>query len=175
MAFAGRVGSAAVVHIAREFRTINTHDRLEVVRRIFRQKLEPIYGSQEAALQKIEEGKDRDTVLLYEGEMPVGLLVYKNGLSNEFADKKIINSLEIKTLMVIDAEKNSGRGYGSDLLKRALHAASKLGAANIHVTVSATKQESLEFFRKKKFEIIATFPNKYKAGVEEHLLCYQMP
>jgi hypothetical protein len=77
----------------------------------FKEVLEPIYGSQEKALRKIREGEDRICLLATESTgNPVGVLQYKTELSNEFADLGIQNSLELKTLFVINAQENSGKG-----------------------------------------------------------------
>ncbi|PWU15671.1 MAG: hypothetical protein C5B45_01860 [Chlamydiae bacterium] len=148
---------------------IGSVERLKLLREVFKKTLEPLYGSQEAALGKIEKGKDRTCTLLLNGEQPVGVLVHKNALSDEFQAFGISNSLEIKSLFLVDPEKNSGNGIGSALLDKVIAVAKELHAKSIHVTVSEKVQDSCGFFAKKKFKLVKTFDSRYQAGVKEHL------
>ncbi len=121
--------------------------RQEIVRQFFNSTLMKIYGSQASALAKIEqESSDRACRLMYDGEKPVGILVYKKALTNEFFP----NSLEVKTLALLDTA-NSGHGYGSALLNKVEEVAAQLNARSIHVTVNSTVPDSLAFFKKKGF------------------------
>lgn len=147
-------------------------DKMEIIAEIFNRILTPLYGSQAKAIQQIRESSDRRCYLLYEGETPSGVLMFKTVLSNEFAEFGIRNSIEIKSLFVDNAAQNSGKGLGSALVDKLKEESAKLalGESGIHVTVSETKQDSLLFFRKKGFEITHAWKNKYIQGVTEYLL-----
>jgi len=150
-----------------------THlEKFDVISEIFHRILTPLYGSQEKALNQIRLGQDRKSFLLYEGETPVGVLVFKTMLSNEFRAVGVEDSIEIKSLFVDHAAQNSGKGLGSTLLDKLNDEISKLGlpSRGVHVTVSETKQESLTFFRKKGFQIVQEWKGRYSEGVTEYLL-----
>lgn len=145
---------------------------MDVLRQIFERILTPLYGSQEDALHKIALGKDRVCYLLYEQEIPIGVIAFKTVLSDEFKDHGIQNSLEIKSLFVVDSEQNSGRGVGTLLLNKVIEevAQRNLRPEGLHVTVSEVKKESFVFFLKKGFDSRHTWYGKYEKTVLEHLL-----
>ena len=145
-------------------------DRMEVVREVFKKSIEPLYGPQDDALDKISRSEGRKCRLLREENQYKGLVVYKTQLSDEFRTLGISQSVEIKTLLVINSEKNSGKGIGTKLLNKVIKFAQDLRAHAVHVTVSENRTDSLAFFKNKKFVIQKTFPDKYKKGVSEHLL-----
>lgn len=143
----------------------------EILQDVFNKILTPLYGSQDSAIEKILNASDRDSFVAYnENNDPIGLLVYKNQPTEEFAEYGAFNSLEIKTLFLIDAEKNSGKGYGSMLYNQLESVGYKGGYDFIHVTVSEDKPESIAFFKKKGFKIAAEFIGKYIEGKTEYLL-----
>lgn len=148
----------------------------QALQKIFKEVLEPLYGSQEDALNKIHLGRDRKCFLLLAGETPVGVLAFKTVLSNEFEKFGIKKSIEIKSLFVVDAGQNSGRGLGSALFNKAVE---EVNALNIdpeamHVTVSETKKESLQFFLKKGFVKKYFWVNKYQKNAKEYVLSCAM-
>jgi WD40 repeat protein len=147
-------------------------DKMPVLRDIFERILTPLYGSQEEALKKIDLGQDRLCYLLYENENPVGVIAFKTLLSNEFAQYDITDSVEIKSLFLIDPERNSGKGLGGMLLKKVADEVERLCLPykSFHVTVSESKQDSLFFFRKKGFRIMHARDDTYKKGIAEFLL-----
>ncbi len=147
-------------------------EKLNILTEIFNRILTPLYGSQEKALRQIQEGRDRTCFLLYEKETPVGVLVFKTELSDEFAEYQVRASVELKSLFIDQSIQNSGRGLGSALIDKLKAEVAKLELPyqGIHVTVSETKQESLLFFRKKGFEIKHEWPGRYTPGVTEYLL-----
>lgn len=148
---------------------VQTADAVDtILAPIFKNVLEPLYGDQTSALNKIKQGEDRICLLAQndQGE-PVGVLQYKTILSNEYG---LDNSLEIKSLFVVEPGSNSGKGIGSALLDTAIKAAQAFKTHSIHLTVSETKIDSLNFFNKKGFKIIETFPGPYKKNVNEYLL-----
>lgn len=147
-------------------------EKLPVVAEIFNRILTPLYGSQEKALRQIGESLDRRCYLLYEGETASGVLVFKTVLSNEFAEFGIKDSIEIKSLFVDNSNENSGKGLGSDLVKKITEEAEKLniGHSGLHVTVSETKTDSLTFFKKKGFAVAHEWKDLYIKGTTEFLL-----
>lgn len=150
-------------------------DTFKLLTEVFERTLQPLYGSQGAALSKIASGKDRTCYLLFDNDEAVGVLVYKNAPSNEFQKFGIVNSLEVKSLFLIDPEKHSGRGLGSVLLDKVITAAKALQMQSIHVTVSEKAQGSHEFFSKKQFQVIKTFDSLYQKGVKEYLFQLILP
>lgn len=147
-------------------------EKMGVISEIFNRILTPLYGSQDKAIEQIRESKDRKAFLMYEEEVPVGVLVFKTVLSDEFAQQNIRKSVEIKSLFVDQSSQNSGRGLGSALVDKLKEEVEKMGLGHegIHVTVSETKQESLFFFQKKGFQIAHAWKDRYIKGVTEYLL-----
>lgn len=147
-------------------------EKMEVVTEIFNRILTPLYGSQDKAIQQIRESSDRRCFLLYESDIPSGVLMFKTVLSDEFQSYGVSNSIEIKSLFVDNAGQNSGKGLGSALVDQLKKEVEKLGLgqSGIHVTVSETKQDSLYFFKKKGFEIAHAWKDRYIQGVTEYLL-----
>ncbi len=147
-------------------------DKMDVITEIFHRILTPLYGPQEKALSQIREGRDRTAYLLYECSRAVGVLVFKTVLSNEFAEFGVQDSIEVKSLFVDHSVHNSGRGLGSSLVDKLKREVNRLGLGHkgIHVTVSENKQESLMFFRKKGFEVVHEWKDRYVKGTTEYLL-----
>lgn len=148
-------------------------EKMDVLTEIFNRILEPLYGPQDKAIQQIRESKDRKCFLLYENDLPAGVIAFKTGVSDEFADLGVKNSIEVKSLFVDQSAQNSGRGLGSALVDKLKREVELLGIAydSIHVTVSETKPESLMFFQKKGFVISHAWKDRYLKGVTEYLLC----
>lgn len=60
------------------FQTVKgSNEHMDYVAQVFKQQIVPLYGDQIRALEKIRESRDRRCQLLYEGQIPVGILVYK--------------------------------------------------------------------------------------------------
>ncbi len=149
---------------ASEFiRVDKNHQLFPQVRTLFEEVIAPIYGDQKDALEKIGEGKDRACEVLVQAEKINGIIVYKTRPTDEFAQYGAKNALELKTLFVVNASQNSGRGLGSKLLERVENAAKPAIFSSIVVTVSETKTESCEFFKKKQFVQVGELGNKFKA------------
>ncbi len=137
------------------------------VRETFSRLIAPLYGNQSKALTAIGVGTDRLCEVLFVGEKPKGLLVYKKALNE--------GVLELKTLCLFHPEEESGRGYGSLLHKRLLDVARIRGATKIAVSVSSSKPESLLFFEKKGFSLVRMVPGQYRVGVTEYFLECALP
>lgn len=171
-----KLWTAQVEHsVQREFRLVKPNTtEMRDLRKIFEKILVPLYGSQEDALNKIGLARDRVCYLLYEINVPLGVIAFKTIVSNEFEKIGVKNSIEIKSLFVVESGQNSGKGIGSMLLEKVAEEIKKLKIKcnSIHVTVSETKPESLNFFKKKEFRIINAWDgkDKYIKGVTEYLL-----
>lgn len=150
------------------------HPLFSEVKEIMDEVLTPLYGKQESALEKISKSIDRECVVMLVNNKLVGLLIYKTNISDEFSKFDICSSIEIKTLFLKNSNNNSGKGFGSCLLNKALEYGKVVGAKSLSVTVSENKQESLAFFQRKGFKIVHTFSGKYVAGVNEYLLKYEI-
>lgn len=149
-------------------------DRLQDVRSIFNEVLEPLYGSQDKAVKQIEESSDRRCFLLYQDADPVAVLQFKAVATSEFQEFGAAESIEIKSLFVYNPQRNSGKGLASRLLEKLKEELPRLGIDfnGIHVTVSERVAESLLFFKKKGFGVVHTWDGRYIPGVKEHLLFY---
>ena len=139
------------------------------VESVFRDVLEPLYGDQSKMISQIKLCSDRQCELLIADENPVGLIVYKKALQDEFAEFGVENSLELKTLLLIDAKKNSGKGFGTTLINRVIEVARKKHSNGVHVTVSEEVKTSKRFFSNKNFEIVHTWDGRYKPDSQEFL------
>lgn len=134
----------------------------KTVRNAFKKLLSPVYGDQTNALQKLKDGKDRSCEIMLNFENPVGILVYKNTLQNEYG---LMNALELKTLFLLNPQKNSGKGFGSTLFKRIDRIAREMGSKIVYCTASSKVAESIKCALKNGFEI-----SKILEENEEHTL-----
>lgn len=130
----------------------------------FCETIEPLYGDQSEVLAKIQAGIDRRATVLMRDDEPVGTLVYKIDLQTEYG---LDDAFEIKTLCLFDAERNSGKGYATNLLEAAEAAAQERQARAMFVTVAGDKPEVQAFFEKHGFGCAARLPEKFRAGVDE--------
>lgn len=90
--------------------------------------------------------------------------MYKSRPTDEFSSYGILNSFELKTLFVIDAEENSGKGYGRRMMEHVIFQAQKNNLSSIHGTISGKLPEVLKFFRKYNFGLVTEFPDKYRVS-----------
>ncbi len=123
--------------------------------------LEPLYGDQSKALHEwfTGEGYKHAFVLASEKEI-AGFLSLKANPTKPY--------LKISTLLVFDGHKKLG--YGKKLLAKAHHVAKELGFKKLKVTVSDSKQDSLNFFTSAGFVVIDKKLGKYKEGATEIIL-----
>jgi hypothetical protein len=110
----------------------------------------PIYGNQKSAIAKIKEGQDRTCEVMLKYDNPIGIIVYKSKLQNEYG---LENALELKTLFLLNPHKNSGQGYGSRLFQRIDEIAEAMGANIIYCTASSKVQNSINCALKNGFKI----------------------
>ena len=159
-----------------KFKLINQKDPIfSHIKLYFEKMIQPYYGNQSKALKKIGKSNGRNCEVLFREGKEIGLLVYKTKLNNEFTALDIEDSFEIKTLFVINPEKNSGKGVASTLLFRVTEEALKMKAKSIIVTVSTGKHDAMKFFQDKGFEIFKIFKNKYVKGYDEYLFVHPNP
>ena len=145
------------------------HDKILV--ETMNKHIAPLYGDQESSIKKILNATDRKCLLMNDEQTPVGLLVFKTSPSNEYANFKIINSLEIKTFVLINPEQQSRKGYGKNMLEKLLQLASQDDKVeSIHVCVSEQRIDSLNFFKKNNFEPVAKLWSKFRKNEDEILL-----
>lgn len=149
----------------------------EHVRTFFNQEIAPLYGDQLKALNKIFMGVDRTCEVLVstDDKEELGIIVHKDALTSEFVDLGFDQAFEIKTLVVINSEKNSGKRIASHLLHRIGTKAIGLKAKAVCVTVSSAKPESLAFFLKYGFTIAKLSRNHYVEGLDEFFLFHPAP
>ena len=123
----------------------------KIVQNTFKKLLSHIYGDQKNSLKKIKEGKDRicELMLNYQHN-PLGIIVYKNSLQNEHG---LSNALELKTLLLLNPNKNSGQGYGSRLFQRIDEVAKELGAELIYCTASSKVENSIKCAMKNGYKV----------------------
>lgn len=107
-----------------------------------------------------------------EEKNPIGLLLYKNNPTDEFARYDVKRSLEIKTLTLFDPDKPSikGQGWGTKLVEKCFALAREKNALGCHLTVSE-KSGVLRFYIKQGFEEKCTFYNQLKE--KEYLLSHK--
>ncbi|NGX63833.1 MAG: hypothetical protein KR126chlam6_01249 [Candidatus Anoxychlamydiales bacterium] len=121
-----------------------------IIIKSFKERLEHLYGNQDKGIEKVKKSDDRICEVLFVNKSPVGLIVLKKELQNEYG---ISNSLELKTLFLINPEKNSGQGYGTLLIKRILIKAKKLKAQSIYCTCAQSNINSFLFIQKMDFTV----------------------
>ena len=128
-----------------EFRIVDRNsDGFSHVTKLFNEVIAKWYGPQDEALNKIGQSRDRMCELMIVDGAPAGVIVFKTDLQQE--------SLECKTLCLIDADKNSGKGWGKLLLARLIENARGRSASSICLTVNS-ENSAKEFFLKAGFNI----------------------
>lgn len=146
--------------------SLSSSDRMKFFEK-FKELVEPAYGDQRLSIDKIDRAEDRSALVAIAGNEMVGTLVYKNSLQSEHG---VDDAFEIKTLGLFDADKNSGLGYATELMNIALEKAQELDARGVLVTVSESRPEVVEFFKKNDFSIQEILHDKYQPGVAEFVM-----
>jgi ribosomal protein S18 acetylase RimI-like enzyme len=131
------------------------------LRKIAKDILEPLYGSQEKAISEwlTGGGHKRAFVFVQNGNI-ASLLSMKANPSKNF--------LKISTLVVI--EDFCGMKIGGQMLDFAINFAKEKGYKNIIVTVSESKPKAVAFFQNSGFETVETCLGKYIEGVNELIM-----
>lgn len=133
----------------------------EILKKIAIERLEPLYGNQDKAINGWLYGSDNKIAYVkIVNDNIAGLLSLKDN------DKK--DYLKISTLLVLDSYK--GHGVASELLTYAENYALSKKYKKIKVTVSDIKNESLCFFKKKNFITTDKIFGKYIPDVYENIM-----
>ncbi len=122
----------------------------KTVQSTFKKLISNIYGDQKVALAKIKEGKDRTCEIMLNYHNPLGIIVYKSSLQNEYG---LSNALELKTLLLLNPKKNSSHGYGSRLFQRIDEVAKELRADMVYCTASSKVEDSIKCAIKNGYKI----------------------
>lgn len=146
-----------------DFVQVRCKDSLfEIVKNAFTERLEPLYGDQSSALEKILSRTDRVCKVCHiqdgeEGTRPVGILQFKTALTDEFSKYGSLFAFEIKTLFLLHPTRDAGKGIGYAMLQHALSFATSLRALTAIVTVNQDMHDSLGFFQKNGFHRVDCF------------------
>jgi len=141
--------------------------------RYYKEQIEPLYGDQTTALERITIGSDRSGYVLADDQLPLlGTLVIKDTVtSEEYEGGFSVSGVEIKTLTLFNPAKNSGKGLASILAEKSIiHAGEVDPYANIFVTVASSKPDSRTFFEKFGFVIEHEIEGAYLDGNVEAVM-----
>ena len=135
------------------------------LRSIAKNILEPLYGSQEKAINEwlTGNGYKKAFVFSLDGEI-ASLLSMKADPGKNF--------LKISTLVVI--ENFRGMKIGRQMLDFAISFTKERGYKNIIVTVSESKPMAVAFFQNSGFETVETCLGKYIEGVNELIMLMEV-
>ncbi len=122
--------------------------RWEAVKKIFRERIVPLYGDQSDLLKTVEEKNGLRCRLLEEDESPVGVVIYSIELSRMFERE---GCLEIKALYAHDQSSVDGpKHLTAFLLNEVLERGRELKARSLIIKVSKTAQ-IFKFFQDNHF------------------------
>lgn len=134
---------------------------LPLIKNLFENKLAKIYGDQSKMIQKILNEENRECEIAYFDGQPIGLIVYKTSLQNEY---DISNGFELKTLTLFNPEEFPRSGLGSLLFKRIDQKAKELGAKVIFCTGSSKVQAAVNCALKNDYKIKKVIKTDFKDG-----------
>jgi hypothetical protein len=140
-----------------------------LIEKIFREKIEPLYGDQTLAIKKILNCKDRACDILFFAGKFEGFVIYKKALQQEFG---LHDAFEIKTLLLLHPNKMAG--WGRCLFQRAEDIAKENMAKYIYGTISKKMQSMLVYLKKHGWSVLTeTFVNDKKVVVVFKKLIYE--
>lgn len=159
-----------------DFSTLTQAQQFEY-ERLMRLLLEPLYGNQDGALDKIRRAEDRIAdVVLDDANQPCATLVYKKGLVSEVhwdmrnGDTiKTDQALEVKTLALFHPDRDGGKGLGSWLAARMEILANAANAKGIVLTVT-DESKTKEFFTREQAFGWALYKTDKTPETSGHLL-----
>jgi hypothetical protein len=168
---------STISHCELQFKTLQKKDKraFQFLEKYFLEYIQPVYGNQSQILQKIKNGKDRTCEFLIFCGRPVGVLIYKNQLSEEFSKLGIEGGFELKTVFLLERKTKTSGLFLKSLLGRAAQLALQREGKCIFGTVSSKKLEVLKVMCKLGFSIVETFEGKYIENVDEYLICHKNP
>jgi hypothetical protein len=152
----------------------NNVEMFNIIKNYFFKNIEPIYGNQNTALEKIKQSEDRTTVLLFYQNKVSGCIIYKNNLTSEFCNFGFNETLELKTFFLFE-KKHKTAGFIIILLLNYLAkiAVSK-NAKAIVGTISSKKPEVLKLFKKIGFKVFHTTSSSAKK-MDEFFIVFPDP
>lgn len=131
------------------------------LRAVAKNILEPLYGSQEKAINEWLTGDGHKKAFVFsENGNIASLLSMKANPSKTF--------LKISTLVVV--ERFRGMKIGRQMLDFAIKFTKEKGYKNIIVTVSESKPKAVAFFQNSGFETVETCLGKYIEGINELIM-----
>jgi len=101
-----------------------------LIEEAFDNRISSLYEHRCLTLQKLQKFDDRYCEVMLIENQPLGLMIYKKTLQQEFGIK---NAFKLKTLFVFNPEENTRRGLGSLLFHRAGALARAKGAECIDI------------------------------------------
>lgn len=119
-----------------------------LIEKIFKEKLETIYGNQDFNLKRFRSGRLRTCELLLKNGIPIGLVAYLNELQTT---KGLTNSFEVRNLYVLNPEENKGKGYENKLFRHIQELAQRSLAEGIHLPIPQTDVCLRSFLTEKNF------------------------
>jgi hypothetical protein len=119
------------------------------IEQAFKLLIEPKYGPQEKALEKIKIGSDRECEIFFVKDVPKGIIVYKSKLQDEFTLK---DAFELKTALLFD--RMNDRGFGKFLFLRANLIAKNMGAKYIFCTMSNENPNLLKHLQHEGWNVL---------------------
>ena len=151
---------------------------LNAVEEVYKRVLEPMYGCQDVAVEKLRAGMDRDCRVAYDPKNDPstarGMLAYKLSPTFEHVSYGLENSFELKTFLLMNTDDDDAMGYGTELLRYAAAKGLEAGADTMHITVSEEVASSVAFFIRRGFTLVHTWNGRYKPGVNEYLLAVSL-
>lgn len=129
--------------------------RWATVEDIFKNQIEPLYGSQSALLKEVQASKDIKCRLLYEKTTPVGVYIYTTIPSQSFSEKGFRNCLEIKILYAKDLNsEETNKTYSFYLLNQAVDRAKEYQADSLFIRVAKQALQAKKFFEEHQFHMV---------------------
>ncbi|MEM7174502.1 MAG: hypothetical protein AAF443_01035 [Chlamydiota bacterium] len=126
------------------------HLYFPLICKFFKNRIASLYGNQDKAIDKIKKGEDRACEIMLICDDPIGFIVYKTELQDEFDLK---DSFELKTLALFHPEVHSGKGYGSLLYDRVDYLARNKSAHCIFCTVNVNSKNPIKCLLKNKYKL----------------------
>jgi len=140
----------------------------------FECNIQPLYGDQSKALNKINQAHDRSCeIIMFKGKV-AGVGIWKKHLTNEYSGNGVKDALELKTFYIQLKNKKYSGLCALLLLRQIALRAIEIGAQTILGLVSTKRQDSLKFFLKCGFADVAKVKNS-KHDIEEILISSGSP
>ena len=150
------------------FKLLEFFDPLfRLVEEAFKNRIDELYNYECSTLQKFKELDDRFCEVMFVDHKPVGFIIYKKSLQQEF---DLNNAFELKTLFVFRPEQNARRGLGSLLFNRAYELATLRNAFYLYSTVIANNHAMIACAIKNGFRITKRGQELTKSQREYHEL-----